>query len=279
MEFDDDARGDSLDDPHLWPRDPRSSERCLGDRELYRHLEEVGFTGPVYDAFAHELVQYGYHVVTGLVSSGKMFRLCAEQGFRLGGAPHAWTRDDRVELALETTAAALQMFRKRAIAGDGWSPEGGAALTTYFVKACIRVFPGVYRMWRREWDRWNRTVEPGADPSDVHVHGQQGGPDPADVVSTRDALERGLRDLSRDTARIVTLDSMGFSHREIGEQTQRTPRAVEGVLRRHRLRRRARNGRAQGGNPGVGEEGSNDGTHRSPRPSGESPAGGSARTR
>ncbi|KOX27102.1 hypothetical protein ADK67_14925 [Saccharothrix sp. NRRL B-16348] len=69
--------------------------------------------------------------------------------------------------------------------------DGGAALTTFFVGACVAVFPGVFRTWQRGHRRWSGTSRVGIDDVD---DGDLQLRDPADQVVSR---ERVISELKR----------------------------------------------------------------------------------
>lgn len=115
-----------------------------GRRTLGGHLEQDGFTGPRYDLFVEELVRYGISVLRGWMHSGYIFDLVAQRGFNLN--PHELDLEDlatdsdlREELATMTVARALPRFRQQALVDKGWTSEGGASITTYFMGACVRL--------------------------------------------------------------------------------------------------------------------------------------------
>jgi hypothetical protein len=185
----------------------RRAAECLArrarDLEMLNSLALARFEGPAFEVFAGELAAYGYPVVLSWLRRGTIWRHCAERGRPL--YPTDAEReilegqfDERLELALETVAEGLKFFRERVLLAGRWSFDGGAALTTYFIGACLLAFPNVFRRWDAAGRRWNlalasavlaspegRTVAdlPGAGPvsaSDI-VTGSGAGPcsDPA----------------------------------------------------------------------------------------------------
>lgn len=206
-------------------------DRRRADVEVYLRLERAGFSGPAFDKYATELVRYSVAVVRKWLRTGEMFRQSAERRRPLGSVPHDWSAADREELALETVTQAVRLFRAQALAGRGWSPDGGASLATYFMGTCVSAFPNVYRAFQRERDRW-RGVELVEQPPETPVHTIAD--DPLSTVLARQALRDALASLDTDTARVLVLVAMGYTQRQIAVRLRRTPRAIEGILYRHR---------------------------------------------
>lgn len=121
---------------------------------LYGRLAEVGCAGPDFDAVAGALVRYAYTVLCSWLASGHIVDECRRVGVRrlgrLGSGALVLTRHDVEDLAQETLRRALERFVIDGRAGQGWSPGGGAALSTYFVRSCVLRFGDVYRAWERD---------------------------------------------------------------------------------------------------------------------------------
>lgn len=239
-------------------RAAESLARRAHDLEMINALALARFEGPPFEAFAGELAAYGYVVILAWLRRGTIWRHCAERGRPL--YPTDAEReiletqfDERLELALETTAEGLKFFRERVLLTGRWSFEGGATVTTYFIGACLLAFPNVFRRWHVARRKWNlavaaavltspegRTVAelPGAGPvsaADVVV-GQGSGPcsDPADIAAARSAVLGELRSMPPGTRDAAALVIDGRSFAETGTAMGTTDRAVEGRLYRYR---------------------------------------------
>ncbi|GAB2975058.1 RNA polymerase sigma factor [Saccharothrix stipae] len=240
--FRDDTGLRDTDDPDVGVVEDAELERLLrreADAELFARVRAAGFTGPEYDILVADLVAYALRVLLPWLRRGRIFAECAARGRGLKHEPWHQARlatsdDDRRELAHETIAEALTLFRRLAVEGRGWTPAGGTALTTYFVGTCVQSFPNV-------WGRWWREQVPDI-PSE-------------DPVGRYDTTGRHL-DLDADPARIVTsevfvdsvLERMPAKVRavveplvrhdwtlvQIAEHLRTTPGAVEQRLRRYR---------------------------------------------
>lgn len=213
--------------------------RRMADRELLDKLAAGDFTGRRYQRFEEELAAYGMSVLRGWMHSGYIFKLAAGRGFSLYPSDSELEElvrdsDAREELATMTVALALPRFRKHALVGGGWRLEGGASLPTYFMGACLYVFPNEFRkrrVYQRKYIRAQRgeavMLEPVANPTN----------NPAVIaignIRVRDDLQRAD---PREQA-IVALTIDGYSQEEIVELLNEVSvRAVEGVLYRWRTK-------------------------------------------
>ncbi|SFR03623.1 DNA-directed RNA polymerase specialized sigma subunit, sigma24 family [Lentzea waywayandensis] len=216
----------------------------MADARFYQRVVEQDFVGTAYDVLAADLVAYAFPTMKSWLRHGTIFARCSEIG---RAVPHsdrdrervATSLDDRDELAYETIAEALALFVQLGKAARGWSPEGGAALTTYFVGTCVGCFPNVWRRWRNEQQRHH-----------VHDHVESAGEfdgaarraldprvseDPADIVVSRDLVRTTLDGMQGDLRGIAEqLVLHGSTLAEIADQRGTTPGAVEQRLRRHR---------------------------------------------
>ncbi len=221
-------------------------DQRMADERLVRLLSGDGFAGPRYERFEDELARYGISVMRGWMHSGFVFKLAASRGFNL--KPHdleleqlARDSDLREELAMMTVARALPRFRERALIGEGWKPEGGASITTYFMGACAYEFPNEFRRHRKEEERWRRGTEQEAT----------GEPVPS-VQSVAEEVLGNLRVLEdiggieNPRARaVVALTIDGYTQEEIRQMLDVSSiRAVEAVL--HRWRAKAKREEVEG---------------------------------
>jgi DNA-directed RNA polymerase specialized sigma24 family protein len=218
-------------------------ERRIADQQLRDELAASNFTGRKYERFKDELARYGMSVLRAWMHSGHVFELVARRRFSLHPSDtelDELTRDSdaREELATMTVAVALPRFRERALVGGGWRYEGGSSLATYFMGACLYVFPNEFRRWRSARQKWGRAhdgeartrgpaVNPAADPA-VRAVGN---------TRVYDALKRA----DPRTRAIVSLVIDGYSQKEIAELLgEDSVRAVEGVLYRWRTKEQRR---------------------------------------
>ncbi|PWI05116.1 hypothetical protein DIZ27_41300 [Streptomyces sp. NWU339] len=215
----------------------QSIDRRMSDQRILEVLARDGFEGSRYDRFVEELVRYGISVLRGWMHSGFIFHLVADRGFGLN--PHeldleelASNSDLREELATMTVARALPRFRQRALIEGGWTYEGGASITTYFMGACAYDFPNEFRRYRAGEERQSRALhrqqELYEDPiSPLSVA--------AEVHGNLEVLER-LRVIKDPRTRAtVALTVDGYSQEEIRQILDaKSVRAVEGMLYRWR---------------------------------------------
>jgi DNA-directed RNA polymerase specialized sigma24 family protein len=231
------------------PGDPRerarveNAARRLADRDLVDQLAATGFTGPVFEVTVNEFAAYGVATLMAWMRTGEITRKCLSRGRPLPGAERVtatWSRDDRLEIAVETTARALRYFVDEVLKPARWNYRRGATLRTYFVGACLLQFPNVYEVWVNEQKRWGAVdlVEPGTEETAGQGRGDVAWADPTagDVIHrqhVREMLE-GIRDpQSRKAAQMVML---GYEHAEAGAELGLTAAAVGARL--YRLRGR-----------------------------------------
>ncbi|MFV8160759.1 RNA polymerase sigma factor [Mycobacterium sp. 134] len=226
------------------------------DGQLFEAVRVEGFCGRRWDRLAGDLAAYGWAVLDAWMRTGYIFAKVRDIGRPL---PHTDTEsreletkpDVRAELCAETAARALKKFRDAGLAGTGWSPDGGASLTTFFVGACIQAFNNEFRRWSRHEQIWghNRSTDPETlrDHSDRIVEVARAThmfDDPERAVVDADHFERVLRELSGKEYALLQLTDLGYSQEAIGELLGITERAVEGRL--YRLRNKDIRGRLGG---------------------------------
>ena len=215
--------------------------RRTADMELRDKLAAHDFSGWRYQRFEEELARYGISVLRAWMYSGYVFELTASRGFSLRPSAAELEElhrdpDAREELANMTVALALPRFRERALMGGGWQPDGGAGLPTYFMGACLYVFPNQFRSRRVQTERWRR--QNAGDPVLAMADEDPAG-DPAVLTVGRLWILGQLGDLDPRTRAIVTLTILGFHQDEIAEMlAEPSVRAVEGVLYRWRTRQK-----------------------------------------
>ncbi|REK89622.1 hypothetical protein DY245_14910 [Streptomyces inhibens] len=219
-------------------------DRRMADRQLVELLRRDGFKGRNYDRFIEELVRYGVSVLRAWMHSGYVFQVVAARGYGL--KPHeldleelASDSDLREELATMTVALALPRFRQRALLEHGWTHEGGASITTYFMGACVYDFPNEFRRCKSSRMREHRLMRrkgelAGPEASHLGV--------PEEVLGNLWVMNRldGIADGRTKMAVALTVE--GYSQSEICELLDMgSERAVEGAIYRWR---RAEKGKA-----------------------------------
>ncbi|APA98833.1 sigma-70 family RNA polymerase sigma factor [Nocardia seriolae] len=130
-------------------------ERYPVEHELFELVRKAGFEGPAWRLLADRLVRHGLAVLGPWIRSGWIFTVAERKRMPLRPTPQeralVETRfaEDFVQ---ETVTRALERFRRNAIDGDGWSPELGASLASYFIGACVLAFVEQFRRSRRTGD-------------------------------------------------------------------------------------------------------------------------------
>jgi DNA-directed RNA polymerase specialized sigma24 family protein len=213
--------------------------RLQADAALRDLLAHSGFSGEAYAMFEEELARYGLQVMLGWLRGGFIFALCRKAGVPLERGPIP--DDDHEDLAQEVVAAALPAFRQKALREGGWRPDGGASLKTYFAGTLRYQFARVWRRRLRDKDRM--AVVPRQLADDLQPEAASPDPGPAETLLMRDEVRRALAAIPNEKTRMaVVLAEDGYQHEEIAELLgpDVSPRAVEGLLRRHRQRRPGR---------------------------------------
>ncbi|PBC93690.1 hypothetical protein BX281_1528 [Streptomyces sp. Ag82_O1-15] len=214
-------------------------DRRLADKRILGALAEHGFSGPLYDRFVQELARYGVSVLRAWLHSGYIFKLVAERGFGL--QPHeldleelASNSDLREELATMTVALALPRFRERAFIEKGWSYEGGASITTYFMGACAYDFPNEFRKYRAAEERQRRSLRQQQDRYEPRVTNLSVADEVLGNLRVLDTLT-DIDDLRTRAAVALTLD--GYTQAEIQELLDaKSERAIEALIYRWRTK-------------------------------------------
>jgi Sigma-70, region 4 len=223
--------------------DDSDPARLDADQALVDELRRQQFRGRSWDLFAEALATYGLKVMGPWISTLLIFRRCASKGMPIQ-VPEllveqgfdGLTDQDVEDLVFETVGLALKGFRDNVLEPGGWSPTGGASLTTYFIGQCLIQFPGVFRRWWRDnQHRWD-TVSLDDPAIDTIDRDGSSWPDwGAKETVDLDALCAYITD--HRARRVVALRIYGFSSAEAAEILGTTTKAVESLL--YRLRRRA----------------------------------------
>lgn len=213
-----------------------SIDRRMADQALLQILASGGFEGRRYDEFVTELVRYAVSVLRGWMYSGSIFKLLAKRGFGLHPDDvelEALHRDDdlRQELAMMTVALALPRFRQQALVEGGWTFEGGASVTTYFMGACAYDFPNEFRRWRAGNGRQDRAIAKQRNHSVETAH-----PSVESTVLGAERVIDHLAAIKGDKTKLAVILTMeGYSQEEIAELLDEvSARAIEGLMYRWR---------------------------------------------
>ncbi|WP_322750264.1 MULTISPECIES: hypothetical protein [unclassified Frankia] len=196
------------------------------------HLVEVDFAGPDYRAVAESLVGYAYPILHGWLVTGQIVQECARKGVqgirKLAAGEITLTHEDIEDLVQDTLLLALDRFATAGRAGRGWTPNGGAPLTAYFLGSCIFAFVDVYRSWEGQHLRQDRLDQDRSSREPI------ASPDPAELITLAETLRESLPPPGKART-VVLLDAAGYTHTEIAQIIGDTsPRVVEGLLRRFR---------------------------------------------
>lgn len=230
-----DATGESETSIHPPPRPGADSAaaRAAGDAELFAALHAERFDGPTWGLIRHQMARYALGVLRAWMASGHIVTELHALGVRMALTPaevHRLAIDDdyRDDLADACVAVALRDFRRRALAGTGWTP-GAAAMTTYLTRGCLYAFLDELRSHRSAEQRHRRTLEaltraeaarPDQDQYTVH--------DTVRELTDRDHLRHQLAQLTPRDRNIVWGKATGLTNAEIAEiYGESGPRTVE----------------------------------------------------
>jgi hypothetical protein len=156
----DELERELTDDDLRVPADPaerarvENAKRRFADRVLLDELAAAGFTGPVFEVAVTEFASYGITVMMAWTRTGQIIGKCLAKGRPLSELTPRWSRDDRLEISIETTARALKHFIDEVLQPGKWDYRRGATLKTYFVGSCLLQFPNVFDVWATEQRRW-----------------------------------------------------------------------------------------------------------------------------
>lgn len=208
------------------------ARRLQVELELQAALVAEGFAGEGLAALA----EYGYEFITPLIATGYIFARCRKAGFWL--LPLKIPLGEQEDLAQETVAETVRAFKDYGLGQGGWQPEAGS-LRPYFTVALLGQFANAWRRWLK--DRMvnigEQLVHRGMSLETLLPGLESPERGPADVCVQLDEIRRGLVGIKHKKTRVaLVLTEFGYSHEEIAELLGVTPRAVEGYLRRHRLR-------------------------------------------
>jgi len=228
----------------------QTARRHLQDRAWLDEVTALGFTGPLFEVYWGELAAYGVAVTMAWSRTGQIIARCKAVGRPLPFTefgPGRWSRDDRIEIAVETVARALNFFLSQVLKQGKWDHRRGASLRTYFVGACLLQFPNVFAVWASEQKRWHATNDCTDTPEDAEnatTRGDVSRSDPTCEAVLRHEAEQAVLGTIQDAKvrAAVQMVARGFTYAEAARSLGLSPRVVEGRLRRLRSRT-ARSGR------------------------------------
>ena len=210
-----------------------SAARLQADLKLRDALVAEGFASAHYADFA----DYGHQYIRPLLATGYIFTRCREVGLVLLSLPIP--RSEQEDLAQETVAEALRVFKDYGLERGGWRPNGGASLKDYFTGTLLGQFANAWRRWLKAQvvRRGGQVIYRGLPLETLPYEPGSPDPGPAQLCEQRDEIRRGLADIENERTRAaLVLSAEGYSQEEIAEILGVTPRAIEAYLRRHRLR-------------------------------------------
>lgn len=210
---------------------PPSVSYVERDQELVEGLRVNGFQGRGYDLFREQLVTYGLAVLPSLIKTGKMQRLCSAKGRPVGAVPPSAGPQDYYDLAVDAAMDGAVLFHRAALVGGTWSPDRGASLLTYYIGACIQVYPTVYRRWFRTHMRWS-TAELMAEPAEqISAEPNQ------EIVALRLLLQSAMGRLHSVDERAyiaITMKAQGYTHPLIAQALGCPSKSVDRLVSRGR---------------------------------------------
>ncbi len=203
-----------------------------GVAELWHRLDAGTFAGPGFDQFQDALARYALAALAQMTTTRQIIprlqRLGRPAPSALPTAP-----EDVGEVVNDAVTDGLRLFRRHAMAGNGWSPELGASITTYFVNACLLTYPNALRRWQRAaaWRQREITMPALPEPQIV---------DFAESIADHAALQTLLRALTSRERAIMLLLADGLPRDRIAEIMGMSRRAVDGIVYRARRKLRDR---------------------------------------
>jgi hypothetical protein len=226
----------ALDLPKTWLVDfegvvADEVDRLAADDRLYQTLAATAFTGPGWDRFSDALARYGLQVLRAWIGTAKIFALCRDRGYPTERRIRL-DEETVADLATGTVAAAIAAFRDSVLPKGRWDPTRGASLRTFFIGQCLMRFPREYGRWLKDNPPMQLVPELGdAAATDPDA-------DPAHVAEVRALLSEvvAASPRAKALAKILALQTAGFSQDEIASRLTLSVGSVESALYRHRKR-------------------------------------------
>jgi DNA-directed RNA polymerase specialized sigma24 family protein len=211
-------------------------------------LAKAEFQGQLWDAFANRLAGYALPILQSWIRNGQIFAKLRANRIRYGKGSTAdfsgLDKDAAEIIAVEMVARGVVSF-KAWLKDGGWNSEGGAALTTAFVRQCLFHFGNAYRKWSSECAHRDELVGDetitaeearftSAGKSAMVAYGN-----PEALVIEADEQHRLLNGLPTDLLRAAfLLQSMNYSSAEIAEILGVSTTTLRNATSRYRTRQR-----------------------------------------
>lgn len=209
------------------PASPVLEQEGISDAELVGNLRKFGFDTLLGTRTLRRLMDYENAVFLAWMNSGLIWEKIADLTHQHTGRAFRgrsnWTPEEARELRLETVAQGLMAFQDSVL--DGWDPDRGASVKTYFTNKCLWIFLNEYKKLIRT------KTAPLLLRDDITVFRSE--PDPQDVVVARETANAALKRLNPEMQMILQHRAQSFTNREIAELLGITEKAVEGRLRRY----------------------------------------------
>jgi hypothetical protein len=126
----------------------RRAAQRLADAQLRDRLAEEGFSGPLWRTFQMDAAEYGIAVFMRWVGTGEVYTRAAARRRVVNRPTRELTYEERRGLVNLVVAHGLRYFRQGALVAGRWSADGGAALKTFFIGACLLQFKAAFEAWR-----------------------------------------------------------------------------------------------------------------------------------
>ncbi|MFJ8955204.1 RNA polymerase sigma factor [Streptomyces sp. NPDC102381] len=210
--------------------------RLEADWRIVDILRRDGFTGPRYDKAAAGWWSYGWRTMVRWSGTGEIFTRARAAGRPVPPSKitTSWSKDDRYQVATDTMIGGMELFRERGLLQGGWTPDGGASLTTYVVGAAIRCFRPAYLTWFRDQQAGHAELAAHDEERDIP---DQRAVDPYYYAATTDELARILPHITDNQVREgLGWRSLGYTQAEAAERVGLSEKALERRLSRTRIR-------------------------------------------
>jgi hypothetical protein len=120
----------------------------LADAQLRDCLAEEGFSGPLWRTFQMDAAEYGIAVFMRWVGTGEVYARAAARRRVVDRPARELTYEERRGLVNLIVGFGLAYFRREALVAGRWRADGGAALKTFFIGACLLQFKAAFEAWR-----------------------------------------------------------------------------------------------------------------------------------
>lgn len=123
----------------------RAAQR-LADQQLLAALIEEEVTGPRWRLFQLDAAEYAIAVFMRWVRTGEVYARAAARRRVVRRPSNELSYEERLGLVNLIVAFGLKYFREHA--ARQWRADGGAALRTYLIGACLLQFKAAFEAWR-----------------------------------------------------------------------------------------------------------------------------------